>query len=151
MVDIKIYGQMDKQKNEIMLYAFILCIFCKSNTKNIYFFTLFLHSGSVIGYASQKPWLLNATLRENILFGQPFCPRRYGRIIKACSLQPDIDILPGKDLTEIGEKGINLSGGQKQRVAVARALYSQANVVILVSSYSNNDLEVSVNVNGMNS
>lgn len=87
----------------------------------------------MIGYAAQKPWLLNATLRENILFGQPFRPRRYGRVIAACSLQPDIDILPGKDLTEIGEKGINLSGGQKQRIAVARALYSQANVVILVS------------------
>jgi ABC-type bacteriocin/lantibiotic exporter with double-glycine peptidase domain len=68
------------------------------------------------------------------LFGQPFQPRRYGRVIAACSLQPDIDILPGKDLIEIGEKGINLSGGQKQRVAVARALYSRANVVILVSA-----------------
>jgi ABC-type multidrug transport system fused ATPase/permease subunit len=133
-----------------MFYEFILCIFCKSNTKNMYFFTLF-HSGSVIGYAAQKPWLLNATLRENILFGQPFRPRRYGQIIEACSLQPDIDILPGKDLTEIGEKGINLSGGQKQRVAVARALYSQANVVILVSSYSTNDLELFVNADGMNS
>jgi ABC-type bacteriocin/lantibiotic exporters, contain an N-terminal double-glycine peptidase domain len=105
----------------------------------------------VIGYASQKPWLLNATLRENILFGQPFRPRRYGRIIEACSLQPDIDILPGKDLTEIGEKGINLSGGQKQRVAVARALYSQANVVILVSSYSSNDFEIFINADRVNS
>lgn len=96
------------------------------------FLTLF-RSGSVIGYASQKPWVLNTTLRENILFGQPFRPRRYGRVIAACSLQPDIDILPGKDHIEIGEKGINLSGGQKQRVSVARAIYSQANVVILVS------------------
>ncbi|KAJ9596446.1 hypothetical protein L9F63_012530, partial [Diploptera punctata] len=88
-------------------------------------------SGSKIAYAAQKPWLLNATLRDNILFGEPFRPRRYRRVISACSLQPDIDILPGKDLTEIGEKGINLSGGQKQRVAVARALYSQADVVLL--------------------
>jgi ABC-type transport system involved in Fe-S cluster assembly fused permease/ATPase subunit len=94
----------------------------------------------VIGYASQKPWLLNTTLRENILFGQPFRPHRYGRVIAACSLQPDIDILPGKDLTEIGEKGINLSGGQKQRVVVARALYSRASVVILVSSHSDDSL-----------
>jgi ABC-type bacteriocin/lantibiotic exporter with double-glycine peptidase domain len=95
----------------------------------------------VIAYAAQKPWLLNATLRENILFGQPFRPHQYGRVIAACSLQPDIDILPGKDLTEIGEKGINLSGGQKQRISVARALYCQANVVILVSSYGDSELE----------
>ena len=54
-------------------------------------------------------------------------------MIAACSLQPDIDILPGGDKTEIGEKGINLSGGQKQRVSVARAMYSYNDVVILVS------------------
>jgi len=138
-----------KRKHVCCIHLFC-AFFSKSYTKNTYFFALF-HSGSVIGYASQKPWLLNGTLRENILFGQPFRPRRYGRIIEACSLQPDIDILPGKDLTEIGEKGINLSGGQKQRVAVARALYSQANVVILVSSYSNNDTKLFVNADGMNS
>nr|CAD7459033.1 unnamed protein product [Timema tahoe] len=90
------------------------------------------HSDTTVAYAAQKPWLLNATLRDNILFGQAYRPRRYKRVIGACALQPDIDILPGKDLTEIGEKGINMSGGQKQRIAVARALYSQANVVVLV-------------------
>ena len=54
-------------------------------------------------------------------------------MIASCSLQPDIDILPGGDQTEIGEKGINLSGGQKQRVSVGRAMYSYNDVVILVS------------------
>ena len=58
---------------------------------------------------------------------------RYKKVIAACSLQPDIDILPAGDQTEIGEKGINLSGGQKQRVSVARAMYSYNDVVILVS------------------
>ncbi len=61
---------------------------------------------------------------------------RYNAVIKACSLQPDIDILPAGDSTEIGEKGINLSGGQKQRVSVARAMYSPNKVVLLVSGLS---------------
>ncbi len=58
---------------------------------------------------------------------------RYLAVIAACSLQPDIDILPAGDQTEIGEKGINLSGGQKQRVSVARTMYSTNDIVILVS------------------
>lgn len=53
--------------------------------------------------------------------------------MKACALQPDVDILPGRDFTRIGEKGINLSGGQKQRVTIARALYNDADVIIMVS------------------
>lgn len=70
-----------------------------------------------IAYAAQKPWMLNASVRENILFGKPFKPGRYKKVIQACALEPDIDILPEHDFTEIGQKGINLSGGQKQRIA----------------------------------
>ena len=81
---------------------------------------------------AQKPWLQNASLRDNILFGSPYKSRRYRNVLKACALQPDVDILPGRDFTRIGEKGINLSGGQKQRVTIARALYSDADVIIMV-------------------
>lgn len=81
----------------------------------------------------QKSWLMNSTIRENIVFGRLYHRRRFDRIIKICCLQPDLDILPEKDLTVIGDQGINLSGGQKQRIAIARALYSKATVLILVS------------------
>lgn len=97
-------------------------------------FIILCYRGCTIAYVSQKPWLLNGSLRDNILFGRPYRARRYNRVISATALQPDIDILPGKDMTDIGERGINLSGGQRQRVAIARALYSKANVVILVST-----------------
>ena len=73
----------------------------------------------------------NATLRENITFGKPFHKTRYQEVVNACALKTDLDMLPGGDQTEIGEKGINLSGGQKQRVSLARAVYSQANLVLL--------------------
>lgn len=81
---------------------------------------------------AQRPWLQNATLRDNILFGSTYRSRRYRNVLRACALQPDVDILPGRDLTRIGERGINLSGGQKQRVTIARAFYSDADVILLV-------------------
>uniref|UniRef100_A0AAQ4PYK0 ATP-binding cassette, sub-family C (CFTR/MRP), member 8 n=1 Tax=Gasterosteus aculeatus aculeatus TaxID=481459 RepID=A0AAQ4PYK0_GASAC len=96
-----------------------------------------------VGYASQKPWLLNATLVENITFEMPMIQPRYDAVIEACSLQPDIDILPQGDQTEIGERGIILSGGQKQRISVARALYQQTNVVFLDDPFSALDIHLS--------
>nr|XP_005308747.1 ATP-binding cassette sub-family C member 8 isoform X8 [Chrysemys picta bellii] len=96
-----------------------------------------------VAYASQKPWLLNATVEENIIFESPFNKQRYKAVIDACSLQPDIDILPHGDQTQIGERGINLSGGQRQRISVARALYQQTNVVFLDDPFSALDIHLS--------
>ncbi|XP_023294641.2 multidrug resistance-associated protein 1 isoform X2 [Lucilia cuprina] len=93
-------------------------------------------SGSVntvgsIAYVPQQAWIQNATLRENILFGKEYDRKRYNRVIDACALRADIDMLSAGDKTEIGEKGINLSGGQKQRISLARAVYSDADLYFL--------------------
>lgn len=84
-----------------------------------------------VAYCSQAAWLLNDTIRNNVTFGSPFNQDRYDKVIDACGLTRDLEILSAGDSTEIGEKGITLSGGQKQRVSLARALYSNSLVVIL--------------------
>lgn len=55
-----------------------------------------------VGYASQLPFILNATFRENILFGRPYDPVRYDNVIEACCLRADINLLSAGDITEIG-------------------------------------------------
>ncbi|XP_034128595.1 multidrug resistance-associated protein 1 isoform X7 [Drosophila guanche] len=84
-----------------------------------------------MAYVPQQAWIQNATVRDNILFGQTYDRKRYNKVIDACALRADIDILSAGDLTEIGEKGINLSGGQKQRISLARAVYCDADLYLL--------------------
>lgn len=57
-----------------------------------------------MAYVSQQAWLQNATLRDNIIWGQPFDEKRYRQVVAACALQQDLDMFPGGDMTEIGEK-----------------------------------------------
>ena len=87
-------------------------------------------NGSV-AYVPQQAWIQNATVKDNILFGRPFEEEAYNKVIEACSLLTDLQIMPAGDKTEIGEKGINLSGGQKQRISLARSLYSNADIYLL--------------------
>ncbi|KAL4228773.1 hypothetical protein ACF0H5_011815 [Mactra antiquata] len=84
-----------------------------------------------VAFVPQQAWIQNATVRNNILFGKDEDNNKYDQVIDACALRPDLDILQGGDLTEIGEKGINLSGGQKQRVSLARAVYNNADIYLL--------------------
>uniref|UniRef100_A0A673KPM6 ATP-binding cassette sub-family C member 5 n=1 Tax=Sinocyclocheilus rhinocerous TaxID=307959 RepID=A0A673KPM6_9TELE len=106
-----------------------------------------LLSGSVsangtLAYVSQQAWIFHGTVRDNILMGEPFDQTRYARVIHACSLKPDLEILPYGDQTEIGERGINLSGGQKQRVSLARAVYSNRDIFLLDDPLSAVDAHV---------
>lgn len=98
-------------------------------------------SGNV-AYVSQVAWILNGSLRDNILFGSTFNQSKYDRIVESAGLLPDIRILPAGDATEIGERGINLSGGQKQRVALARAAYQDADVYLFDDPLSAVDAHV---------
>ncbi|KAF4792003.1 Multidrug resistance-associated protein 1 [Turdus rufiventris] len=100
-----------------------------------------LVKGSV-AYVPQQAWVQNATLEDNIIFGREMSESRYKRVIEACALLPDIEILPSGDKTEIGEKGVNLSGGQKQRVSLARAVYCNADVYLLDDPLSAVDAHV---------
>ncbi|XP_012682680.2 multidrug resistance-associated protein 1 isoform X2 [Clupea harengus] len=95
-----------------------------------------------VAYVPQQAWIQNATLRDNIIFGQEKKDMWYHRVVEACALLPDLEILPGQDDTEIGEKGVNLSGGQKQRVNLARAVYCDCAVYLLDDPLSAVDAHV---------
>ncbi|KAJ2859812.1 hypothetical protein GGI22_002877, partial [Coemansia erecta] len=92
-----------------------------------------------IAYVSQEAWLRNATIRENILFGEAYSRERYEEVLRVCALKPDLRILPAGDMSEIGERGITLSGGQKQRVALARAVYSSRRILLIDDCLSAQD------------
>ncbi|XP_075710611.1 multidrug resistance-associated protein 1-like [Rhinoderma darwinii] len=95
-----------------------------------------------VAYVSQQAWIQNALFQENILFGQPLNKPFYERVVEACALLPDLELLPHRDQTEIGERGVNLSGGQKQRVSLARAVYNNADIYLLDDPLSAVDVHV---------
>lgn len=86
---------------------------------------------SQTAFVSQSPWIEGVTVRENILFGLPFVESRYYKVLHACALEKDIELLADGDETEVGPKGVTLSGGQRWRIALARALYSRAGILVL--------------------
>ncbi|KAJ8445566.1 hypothetical protein Cgig2_012454 [Carnegiea gigantea] len=87
-------------------------------------------------YVPQSPWIQSGKIVDNILFGREMDDEKYNRVLGACSLKKDLEILPFGDQTIIGERGINLSGGQKQRVQIARALYQDADIYLFDDPFS---------------
>lgn len=84
-----------------------------------------------VAYVAQQPWIMNATVKENIIFGHRYDSNFYEKTVKACALLADFTQLPDGDETFVGERGISLSGGQKARVALARAVYARADIYLL--------------------
>lgn len=99
-----------------------------------------------VAYVPQQAWIQNSTLKDNILFGRADSEKNYKKVLEACALLTDLEVLPGGDQTEIGEKGINLSGGQKQRVSLARAVYSNSDVFLLDDPLSAVDAHVAKHI-----
>lgn len=123
----------------------------KSSILHIILRELEIDSGEItidgkISYSSQEPWLFDATVRQNILFGEPFDGERYRTVIDVCSLEPDFQLLPAGDLTFAGESGICLSGGQKSRINLARAIYRRANIYLLDDPLSAVDAAVAKHI-----
>ncbi|XP_068086467.1 ATP-binding cassette subfamily C member 4 isoform X2 [Anabrus simplex] len=84
-----------------------------------------------LAYSSQEPWLFSGSIRQNILFGEPYNAKRYHRIVRACALAHDFEQLPHGDRTLVGDRGVILSGGQKARVNLARTVYKDADIYLL--------------------
>ncbi|KAG0647532.1 Multidrug resistance fer6 [Hyphodiscus hymeniophilus] len=91
---------------------------------------------------SQNTWIQNSSLRDNIVFGTEFDATRYAKVIESCALRQDFQMLPDGDNTEIGERGVNISGGQKQRVSIARAIYFNADIILMDDPLSAVDARV---------
>ncbi|PSN30830.1 hypothetical protein C0J52_17331 [Blattella germanica] len=106
-----------------------------------------LRSGKVLVngslcYASQEPWLFAASVRQNILFGLPMDKKRYWTVVRACALERDFNLMPFRDKTLVGERGVTLSGGQRARISLARAVYKDADIYLLDDPLSAVDAEV---------
>ena len=82
-------------------------------------------------YAPQEAWVLNASLRDNVLLRRPPVPQRYQSVLSACALGPDLERLPAGDQTDVGERGVTLSGGQRARLSLARCAYGEADTYLL--------------------
>uniref|UniRef100_A0A1A9WTQ7 Multidrug resistance-associated protein lethal(2)03659 n=1 Tax=Glossina brevipalpis TaxID=37001 RepID=A0A1A9WTQ7_9MUSC len=108
----------------------------KSTLLNVLLGEIKADSGEVlvngkISYCSQEAWVFEGTIRDNVVFVEDFNERRYKRVLRACDLERDLELMPRGDLTVVGERGVSLSGGQKARINLARAIYRKADIYLL--------------------
>ncbi|KAJ3305549.1 Multidrug resistance-associated protein 4 [Kappamyces sp. JEL0829] len=106
-----------------LIHAILGELFCVSGSVGLY--------SKSIAYASQNPWIIGSTWRDNITFGNPYKEEWFKEVVKACALDVDFANLPDGEKTVIEEKGSNLSGGQRARLSLARAVYSDAEIFLL--------------------
>ncbi|PIO70932.1 ABC transporter, ATP-binding protein [Teladorsagia circumcincta] len=95
-----------------------------------------------IAYVPQTAWILNHTVRGNILYGMDYDRNKYDKVLRACELKKDIFNLPRCDATIVGENGMTLSGGQRARICLARALYQDCDIFLLDEPFSAVDASV---------
>ena len=107
--------------------------------------TFYIYSNK-ISYACQDPWIMNGTIRDNIIFYNQFDSERYYQVVNACQLDKDFDNLKHGDLTEIGSTGNNISGGQRARIALARAIYKEADIYLFDDPISSVDTYISMKI-----
>ncbi|KAK4083017.1 uncharacterized protein Triagg1_1907 [Trichoderma aggressivum f. europaeum] len=90
-----------------------------------------------IAFCDQTPWVMNATIRDNIVAESGhFEDKWFDTVVEACDLAQDFTRLPEGIATVVGDKGVKLSGGQKQRLAIARAIYARKPVAIFDDVFS---------------
>jgi ATP-binding cassette subfamily C (CFTR/MRP) protein 4 len=88
-------------------------------------------AGSTIAFAPQDPWIMDGTVKENILLGLPYKAEFYNEVINACGLNVDLAQLRYGEETIVGDRGVQLSGGQRARIALARAFYRNTDIILL--------------------
>ncbi|KAG2378904.1 hypothetical protein C9374_008052 [Naegleria lovaniensis] len=103
--------------------------------------SLHVHPSSKIALSDENPWMINGSVRDNIIFDKslPFDHERYQQILDVCQLRDDLEEFQNYDMSEIGYSGINLSLGQKHRISLARACYSNADIILMDSSLNSVD------------